>query len=487
MSYVFKGLKPERLWKHFYDINQIPRESKHEEEAMQFLVDFAKNLGLPVRRDKIGNVLVTKPATAGFENAKKVCIQGHIDMVCEKNADVKHDFRKDPIKMLIDGEFVKADGTTLGADNAIGIAAGLAVMESKDIIHPAMEFLFTIDEETGLTGATELENGFVTADILLNCDSEEDGALYIGCAGGKDTTFKKEITFEDTPKGLKAATLKISGFKGGHSGLDIHKLRANAIIQLNRVFSKIADKTSAKLYYFQGGTKHNAIPREAECSFVISEKGFKEAQKIVAEYETLINAEFEGAESGVTIGLETNEIYPDKVFSAEFQKTFSYLIKAIPHGVKSMSAAIDGLVETSTNLAIVTADKHLEILMSHRSSVESRKQELAEKVRSVGYLAGCEISGHGDYPGWNPNIKSPILKFMTKVYEDLYGKTPEAKAIHAGLECGLIGETVPGMDMISFGPTINNPHSPSEEVQIDTVSKFWDVLVETLKRIAEDK
>ena len=487
MSYVFEGLKPERFWKLFYELNQIPRESKHEAEAAAWLVDFAKKLDLPVVQDEVGNVLVTKPATPGYESAPKVCMQGHIDMVCEKNKDVDHDFRKDPIKMKIEDGFVRAEGTTLGADNGVGVVAALCVMESKELVHPPMEFLFTIDEETGLTGANALKPGFVTADILLNGDSEEDGVLFVGCAGGKDTHISKEIAKVDAPAGKKALRFYIEGFKGGHSGLDIHKMRANAIVQLNRVMAALDEKFGIDLYYFDGGTKHNAIPRESECKFLAKAEDVDAIKAQVAECEAVINAEYKLSENTAKLAVEDACCYPEKVFVAEFKATFMNLIKAIPHGVKQMSAAMPGVVETSTNLAIVKADEALEILTSQRSFVESAKNELAAKVKATAELGGCKAEHHGGYPGWNPNPDSKILKVMSQAYEDLFGTKTESAAIHAGLECGIIGETRPGMDMISYGPDIHNPHSPSEEVGIETVEKFWQLTVETLKRVAESK
>jgi len=487
MSYVFEGLKPERFWKLFFELNQIPRESRHEAEAAAWLVDFAKKLDLPVVIDEVGNVLVTKPATPGCENAPKVLMQGHIDMVCEKNKEVVHDFRKDPIKMKIEDGFVRAEGTTLGADNGVGVVAALVVMESKDLVHPAMEFLFTIDEETGLTGANALKPGFVTADILLNGDSEEDGILFVGCAGGKDTHITRQIEKVDAPAGKKALRFYIEGFKGGHSGLDIHKMRANAIVQLSRVLAALNDKFGVDLYKFDGGTKHNAIPREAECKFLAKVEDVEAIKAQVAECEAVINAEYKLSENTAKLVVEEACCAPDKVFAPEFTKLFTRLISAIPHGVKQMSAAMPGVVETSTNLAIVKADESLEILTSQRSFVESAKHELSAKVRATAELAGCKAEHHGGYPGWNPNPESKILKVMSQAYEDLFGKKTESAAIHAGLECGIIGETRPGMDMISYGPDINNPHSPSEEVNIETVERFWKLTVETLKRVAESK
>lgn len=484
MSYVFQGLKPEKLWRYFYELNQIPRESKHEAEAGQYIISVAKELGLPYKQDEVGNIVVNKPASAGCEKRPKVCLQGHLDMVCEKNSGTEHDFRKDPIRMLIDGDYVRADGTTLGADNGIGVAAALTVMASRDLIHPPMEFLFTIDEETGLTGANALKPGFVTADILINGDSEEDGALYIGCAGGKDTEIKLTIEWINVPAGYLPLQIKLTGLKGGHSGLDIALGRANANKLLNRLLWNANDELDFHLVSISGGSKHNAIPREAEAVLVVRPDDLDKMKALINNYEQIFKEEYKGIESAIKI-VASEAGQPEKVFSKEFQFRFMNMIYALPHGVVAMSHAIPDLVETSTSLAIVkTAEKNISVLTSQRSSVETAKIDIADKVKATGLLAGGAVRQGGGYPGWKPNMDSKILEIMKSAHRALYGKTPEVKAIHAGLECGIIGETVPGIDMISFGPTIKNPHSPDEVVAIKTVEKFWSLLVETLKRIA---
>ena len=484
MEYVFEGLKPATLWRYFYELNQVPRESKHEAEAAQYIIKVARELGLPYKQDEVGNVVVTKSATPGHEDKPTVCLQGHLDMVCEKNSGTEHDFRKDPINMKIDGGFVRADGTTLGADNGIGVATALAVMADKDMVHPPMEFLFTIDEETGMTGANGLKPGFVTASILINCDSEEDGALYVGCAGGKDTEITLAIDRENTPADFTAFTVKLTGLKGGHSGLDIALGRANANKLLNRVFWNANEKYDFRLSAFSGGSKHNAIPREADATVLVNPKDVSGFKTLITKFEKIFTEEYNGIEAGIKIVVEETP-KPEKVFTREFQTGLLNLLYALPHGVVAMSPAIPDLVETSTSLAIVrTEEAKIVILTSQRSSVETAKNDISDKVKATGLLAGGNVHQGGGYPGWKPNMDSNILKYMKTTSADLYGKEPEVKAMHAGLECGIIGETIPGIDMISFGPTIMNPHSPDEVLEIKTVEKFWNLLKETLKRIA---
>jgi len=485
MKYVFEGLKPETLWRYFYELNQIPRESRHEADAAKYIIRVATELGLPCKQDEAGNVLVTKPASPGCENKPTVCIQGHLDMVCEKNSGTEHDFRKDPIKMKIDGDFIRAEGTTLGADNGIGVATALSVMAAKDMVHPPMEFLFTIDEETGLTGANALKPGFVTASILINGDSEADGALYVGCAGGKDTKITLAIEWEDAPAGYIPLSIKLTGLKGGHSGLDIALGRGNANKLLNRILWNANEKFNFRLSAVSGGSKHNAIPREAEATVSVDPKDVAGFKALIAEYESIFINEYNDIEPELKIVVE-NFVKPEKVFTKEFQYRLFNMIYTIPHGVVAMSHAIPDLVETSTSLAIVSTEgDNISVLTSQRSSVESAKNDIADKVKASGLLAGGKVHQGGGYPGWNPNMNSAILKFMKNTYKDLYGSEPAVKAIHAGLECGIIGETVPGMDMISFGPTIMHPHSPDEVLEIQTVEKFWNLLKETLARIAK--
>ncbi|HMA62125.1 MAG TPA: aminoacyl-histidine dipeptidase [bacterium] len=486
MSYVFEGLEPAKLWKNFYELNQIPRESKHEAKVAEWIVEFGKDKGMEVIQDDAGNVKINKPATKGYEDAPKVCIQGHMDMVCEKNEGVDHDFRNDPIKMKIEDGFVRAEGTSLGADNGIGVAAGLTLIESDDLVHPPLEFLFTVDEETGLTGAMELEEGFIEADILINCDSEEDGVFFIGCAGGKNTELKLKLKTKEPEADKTALSVKLKGFKGGHSGLDIDKGRANAIIQLNRLLWKLNQDLDLDLSMIKGGSAHNAIPREAASLIMVDSAKVDEVKKAADEFAQDLVSEY-GDKEGKPEILVQEDNTPEKIFSDETKETVLNFIYGMPNGILSMSPDIEGLVQTSTNLATVeTEDDMLKILSSQRSSVSSQKDEMAEKVKSVGLLAGAEVVHQGEYPGWQPNPDSPILKKMKEVYQDLYDVEPGQEAIHAGLETGLIGEKVPGIDMVSFGPTINNPHSPDEEVKIDTVERFWNVLKESLKKVAED-
>jgi len=484
MQYVFTGLKPAVLWRYFYELNQIPRESKHEAEAGKYIIKIARELGLPFQQDEAGNVLVTKPATVGYEKKPTVCLQGHLDMVCEKNSGTEHDFRRDPIKMKIDGDYVRAEGTTLGADNGIGLSAMLSIMAAENLIHPPLEFLFTVDEETGLTGANALKPGFINAQILINGDSEEDGALYVGCAGGKDTQIALPIEWTGTSADTQAVVVKISGLKGGHSGLDIHKGRGNGNQLLNRFLWNANLKFDLHLAAISGGSKHNAIPREAEALLVIAAKDFQAFKKLASDYETMFQNESKGKESAIQL-VVANAAKPAKVFTKAFQSRLFNLIYALPHGVIAMSYAIPDLVETSTSLAIIrTAENEVQILTSQRSSIESAINDIADKVKAAGLLAGGKVKQSGGYPGWNPNLNSNILKIMQNTYKELYGSEPAVKAIHAGLECGIIGKTVPGIDMISFGPTIINPHSPDEVVAINTVEKFWTLLCETLRRIA---
>lgn len=475
-------LKPELLWKHFEQICNYPRPSKKEQKVVQYVLGVIKELGLEFNQDSFGNILVKKPATPGFENRKTVCLQGHLDMVCEKNSDVQHDFENDPIQPYIDGDWVKAKGTTLGADNGIGVAAALAVMETTNIQHGPLEFLFTLDEETGLTGAGNLKPGFVKADILLNLDSEEDGSFYIGCSGGKDTegifTYKKE----SVPKDTLGYKIKVSGLKGGHSGLDIHLGRGNAIKILSRLLWNLQNQFDIRLSRIEGGSKRNAIPREAFAEIIVSKNKADELEGFVNYYNTVVKSENLTLEPNLKVEFERCNL-PEFVIDKPTQTNLFNVLYALPHGVIKMSADLPDLVETSTNLATITFDDEIVVGTSQRSSVESEKEDVAVMNRCAFLLANAKVK-HGDgYPGWKPDINSEILKIMKEVYKNLYNSEPEVKAIHAGLECGIIKEKYPHMDMISFGPTIMGAHSPDEKVQISTVQKFYDLLVEVLKNI----
>jgi len=480
---AIEGLKPERLWHYFYEISQIPRESKNEAKAAEYIMNVAKQLGLKHKQDEAGNVLVSKPASPGKENSPTIVLQGHLDMVCEKNKDTVHDFSKDPIELIRDGEFIRAKGTTLGADNGIGIAAMLAIMEAKDIEHPPLEFLFTVDEETGLTGASALEKGFLTGKIMINCDSEEDNALYVGCAGGKDTEIFLSMELDKPPFGYSPYRIKVTGLKGGHSGLDIHLGRANAIKLMTRLlWNLLIEEVDFRLFHIDGGSKHNAIPRECEVRLIV--KDVEGLKNVINSFKETVAKEYEGIEDNIQIVITEDEEKPLKVLETNFQEKFICLLYSIPHGVIKMSQHIPGLVETSTNLATVKViDLTLKIGTSQRSSVKSEINDIANQVKACGVLAGAKVKQGAGYPGWTPNMDSEILKLMKATYKELFGEVPEVKAVHAGLECGIIGEKFPGLDMISYGPTIIGAHSPDERVNIKSVEKFWKLLTGVLKKL----
>lgn len=483
MSKDILKLEPKALWKNFYSLTQIPRPSKKEAQVIEFVKKFGEDLGLEVKVDEVGNVIIKKPATPGMENRKGIILQGHLDMVPQKNADSDHDFEKDPIDAYIDGEWVTAKGTTLGADNGMGVAAAMAVLESKDIEHGPIEALFTIDEETGMTGAENLKPGLLNGDILLNMDSEDEGELYIGCAGGVNTNAEATYEEEKVPEGSVAYNVVVKGLKGGHSGLDINLGRGNANKIINAVLSTAADKYELKVVSVNGGTLRNAIPREAFATVVVPEAHAANFETYIKEFDEIVKDEFEETDGGVTVAAEKTEA-PAKVMNADMQSNLFNAIANCPNGAIAMSKDLEGIVETSTNLAIVKAENgKIEIASLQRSLTEDGKDKLAEQVRQVLTESGMKAESSGDYPGWKPNPDSPILKEMKEVYNNKFGKVPEVKVIHAGLECGLLGSVYPNWDMISFGPTIRWPHSPDEKVNIATVEKFWEFLVETLKNI----
>ncbi len=483
MKDVILNLEPKNVWKNFYAINQIPRCSKHEEAVREYVLNFAKNLGLEAKTDHVGNVLISKPATPGMENRPAVVIQGHLDMVCEKNNDTEHDFSKDPIKMKVEDGWVTAEGTTLGAENGIAVAMGMALMEATDIPHPPLEFLFTVDEETGLTGASALKSDFVKGRILLNIDSEEEGALYIGCAGGLNTMLSKTIDWQDLPANHQTLRIKIGGLRGGHSGLNIHEGLGNAIILMGRLLYKLLEQTDVKIAAIDAGSKHNAIPREAVATVTVSSDQVDELKKIAADLDKTFKDELKFVDKDVFATVENSDAVK-KVFSDDFTARLVRLIYAMPHGVIAMSHAIENLVETSTNMAIIeTKDDSVEMLTSQRSSVASEVEDIAGKIRALGELAQFKVE-HGDgYPAWEPNPDSKLLATCKKIYTQRYGQEPEVKAIHAGLECGIIGEHYDGMDMISFGPDIVGAHSPDEKIRIESVAHIWEYLQEILKNI----
>ena len=486
MERILKNLEPKVIWDYFEDICQIPRPSKKEEKIIEFLMDFGKKNNLETKRDEIGNVLITKPGTKGKENLKTVILQSHMDMVCEKNSDVDHDFFNDPIQPVIDGEWVTAKGTTLGADDGIGVATQMALLTETDIEHGPIECLFTVDEETGLTGAFALQPGFLNGKILINLDSEDEGELFIGCSGGVDTLAEFKYKPEKPSKKGIAYKINISGLRGGHSGDDIGKGYGNSNKILNRILWESTNKFSLELSEFNGGNLRNAIAREAFALFIIPEKFVESFLTYFEQFIEQVKNELKTTEPNLKITVE--EIDKVKmVIDKKSQKRLLSAIYACPHGVIEMSRDIQGLVETSTNLASVKFIKNNKVFVttSQRSSVDSSKVDIANMVESVFKLAKAKVWHTDGYPGWTPNTDSEILKITKKAYENLFKKEPIVRAIHAGLECGLFLEKYPDMDMISFGPTLRNVHSPDEKINIETVKKYWDTLLETLKNIPE--
>lgn len=480
---VLGNLEPKSVWEYFEQITQVPRSSKKEEKIISFLLKFAKDNKLEATRDKIGNVLIKKAATNGMENLKPVVLQSHMDMVCESNKDVKIDFDKDPITPYIDGEWVKAKGTTLGADDGIGVAAQMAILTDTTIEHGPIECLFTVDEETGLTGAFEIQEGFFESKILLNLDSEDEGEIFIGCAGGIDAVASFDYKKEKVQANQIAYKFVVNGLKGGHSGDEIHKGYGNSNKIANRFLFLITNKFGASLSNFDGGNKRNAIPREAEFIFTV-DKDLKE--DVLREFELFrkdIFKEIKTIESAINIEL-TEVALPDSIIDKDTQKRLIYSIYSCPHGVHAWSPAIKDLVETSNNLASVkfVGDK-IVVTTSQRSSLESGKKDINNMVRTVFELAQAKVESGDGYPGWAPNPNSEILKIAEKSYERLFGKKPLVRAIHAGLECGLFLEKYPDLDMISFGPTLRGVHSPDEKIEIKTVKMWWEHLLDVLKNI----
>lgn len=478
-----KNLNPQRVWKNFYSLTQIPRPSKKEAKVIAFMKKFGEDLGLETIVDEVGNVIIRKPATKGMENRKGIIFQGHLDMVPQKNSDKVHDWEKDPIDAFVDGDWVTANGTTLGADNGMGCAAAMAVLEATDLVHGPIEALFTIDEETGMTGAINLQPNVLKGDILMNLDSEDEGELYVGCAGGVDVNVSMKYKELPLPSGFVAYNLAVTGLKGGHSGMDINIGRANSNKILFRFLNHCLYNFDVKLCSAQGGSLRNAIPRESFAVVAVPEKEAAKFEEMVKKYDSIFSAEFAKTEPNMKMQAEKTAT-PSKMIEHEAMVKIVKATFACPHGVVRMSDAMPGLVETSNNLAIVKClDEEFIVNCLCRSSVDSAKEGTMYKIGTVFDLIGANVSFDGAYPGWKPNMDSPILKTMQKTYNELYGKTPEIKAIHAGLECGILGSVYPAWDMISFGPTIRYPHSPDEKVNIPSVQKFWDYIVETLKNV----
>lgn len=478
-----RKLEPKPVWNYFHELTQIPRPSKKEGKVVEFIKEFGKKHKLETIVDKVGNVVIRKPATKGMEKRKGVIFQTHLDMVPQKNNDKKHDFEKDPIETIIDGEWVKANGTTLGSDNGIGVAAVLAVLASADIVHGPVEALFTIDEETGMTGAFGLKKGQLKGDILLNLDSEDENEICVGCAGGLDVSAKKNYAEEKTPKGLTAYRVTAKGMKGGHSGVDIALGRANSNKLMFRFLMQAESDFGIRLAEASGGDLRNAIPRESYSILLVPDIKAKEFEKFVKGYEKMYKSEFAETEPDLTFSCKKVEL-PSRVMNQGEQFRIIRAIFACPNGVQRMSQTMKGLVETSNNLAIVKcAGGKFECHNLTRSSVDTSKEATAWKIAAVFHLIEADVTLTGGYPGWKPNMQSSILKIMSGVYTKMFGNNADIKAIHAGLECAIIGGVYPNLDMISFGPTIKFPHSPDEKVNIKSVKKFYSLLCETLKQV----
>ena len=485
MSTEVRNLEPKSLWNKFADLNAVPRPSKKEERVIQFMKDFGNNLGLETFEDEIRNVIIRKPATKGMENRKAIVLQGHLDMVHQKNNDTTFDFDTQGIDMFVDGDWVRAKGTTLGADNGLGVAAIMAILESKEIAHPAIEALFTIDEETGMTGALNLKGGILQGEILLNLDTEEDDEIDIGCAGGIDVTAKRNYNLEETPEGSVGYTITVKGLNGGHSGMDIHKGLGNANKIMNRLLFDSFENFGLQIAEINGGSLRNAIPRESVAKVIVAEMyndvfAF-EMQEIIEDIKT----EYKSTEPNLTIEITPSDV-PKNVMDLGVQEGLLRGLYAAHNGVYRMSADMDDLVETSNNVArVIVKDGQIAIQCLTRSSVETSKFDLANGLRSAFELFGCEVDFAGSYPGWTPNVNSPILKVLETIYEKQNQQKPKVVACHAGLECGILGTNYPDMDMISFGPTIHGAHSPDERASISSSQKFWKFLLEILENIPE--
>ncbi|MDB2384966.1 aminoacyl-histidine dipeptidase [Polaribacter sp.] len=483
MSKAVRNLAPKLLWNHFADLNAVPRPSKKEEEVIQFIVDFATKLYLEYSVDAVGNVIVRKKATNGFEDRKTVILQSHLDMVHQKNNDTVFDFETQGIEMYVDNDWVTANGTTLGADNGLGVATIMAILSSQEIEHPDLEALFTIDEETGMTGAMGLQPNLLHGEILLNLDTEEDDEIGIGCAGGVDITASKNYSLEKTPENSVAFSIEIKGLQGGHSGMDIHKGLANANKLINRVLYQIATNLELRIASIHGGSLRNAIPRESKAVVTIQENLVDVFHDGISKIIEEIKSEYCSLEPNLSIQVESSAI-PNNVIDFSFQEQLLKAVYAAHNGVYRLSPDIENLVETSNNIAKVTVSKGtatVECLT--RSSSNSGKTDLSNTLKATFELAGFKVSFSGEYPGWQPNPSSEIVKKMTKIYTGLFNSTPNVMACHAGLECGILGQNYPNVDMVSFGPTIKGAHSPDERASISSTQKFWKFLVEILKNI----
>jgi len=484
MNSEIRQLEPKALWNKFADLNAVPRPSKKEERVIKFMKAFGENLGLETIEDEVGNVIIRKPATKGMEDKKPIVMQSHLDMVHQKNNDTVFDFDNQGIEMKIEGDWVKAKGTTLGADNGLGVATIMAVLESDSIQHPDLEALFTIDEETGMTGAMGLKGGILKGDILLNLDTEEDDEIGVGCAGGVDITATRDYEEEETPEFKIGYSITVKGLQGGHSGMQIHEGLGNANKIMNRLLFDGFENFGLRISEIDGGSLRNAIPRESNAIVAIDAKHEVIFESEIKALESKIKAELKTMEPDLKVEISKIET-PKKIMNLGVQEGLTRALYAALNGVYRMSADITDLVETSNNIArVIIKDGYIKIGCLTRSSVESSKWDLANTLRATFELTGCEVEFSGEYPGWQPNMDSDILKVMVPIYKRLNnGEKPHVAACHAGLECGILGQNYPDMDMISFGPTIKGAHSPDERAQISSAQKYWDFVIETLKNI----
>ena len=482
MITAIRELQPQVIWNYFSDLNAVPRPSKKEERVIKFMMDFGRSLGLPTSRDEIGNVLIKKPATPGKEDRPVIALQSHLDMVHQKNSATQFDFLNEGIRMLVEGDWVKAQGTTLGADNGIGVACAMAVLASDTLEHPALEALFTIDEETGMTGAKGLQGGLLEARYLLNLDTEEDTELCIGCAGGVDVVAGGSYQREAIPSGYQCAEVVLGGLTGGHSGMDIHRGRANANKLMNRFLEEAARELQARLLKIDGGGLRNAIPRESKA--VVAVKDGAALTSMVEKFDQVLAREYATTDPDLSLQLGSLAAASGEAATLEAGLQFVRAVHSLPNGIYRLSPDVPGLVQTSSNLArVVFEDGSFQVACLVRGSVDSEKTDMARAITCALEQIGAEVKSSGDYPGWAPKPDSQVVQLMKTIYSDLFGEDPRVLACHAGLECGIIGKNYPEMEMISFGPNIRGAHSPDEKVQVSSVQKTWKLLVETLARI----
>lgn len=483
MSQEIRNLEPKAMWNHFADLNEVPRPSKKEERVIAFMKNFGEQLGLPTIIDEVGNVIIKKPASKGMENRTTIVLQSHLDMVCQKNSDTDFDFDTEGIKMYVDGDWVKAKGTTLGSDNGIGVASIMALLDSDDITHPPLEALFTIDEETGMTGAMGLKGGLLDAKIMLNLDTEDDDELTIGCAGGIDVNISGSYAVEAVGEDTTAYKLSVTGLSGGHSGMDIHKGLGNANKLINRLLSETGDEFHLRISMIDGGGLRNAIPRESFAKVAVTNERCAIFEQYIKDQAAILQAEHTTTDPNLIISLEKTD-KPNKVMPLRIQQHLIRAIYACPNGIYRMSPDIKDLVQTSNNLArVLVKDGEISILCLTRGSVDSEKNDLAQAIKSTFELASLSTIFDGNYPGWAPKRNAGIVKLMSDLYTEMFDENAKVSACHAGLECGILGTNYPDMEMISFGPNIRGAHSPDEKVQISSVQKYWGLLLETLKRI----